>query len=171
MLSAIVHKFIASDCIWILNCFCFWLISILRLNFKLYSPLIIFLWMNTSSELGNNQAPGPDSIPTEFLLMFGTCWGLCYWTFWIWASGIEGSVTFLKGLLVLLYKKGAQTSLGNERGNSLMNLSYKIGTKVYQKRLPKVLVKMMSHQQYAYLPGRSVHVQMFLTEEMIHRAK
>jgi hypothetical protein len=52
-----------------------------------------------------------------------------------------------------------------------MNVSYKICTKVYQKRLTKVLVRMVSTQQFAYLPGRSIHHAMLRAEEMVHKVK
>ena len=102
--------------------------------------------------LGKNRAPGPDDIPADFYIMFWHHLGPLLLE--VLNAGIgerRFSAQFLKGLIILLHKKGAQTKLTNKRGITLMNVLYKVGTKAYQLRLTKILVKMVSTQQFAYL--------------------
>lgn len=74
------------------------------------------------------------------------------------------------GLIILLHKKGDHRLLTNKRGLTLLNTTYKILTKLFQLRLVPVLVDFISSQQAAFLPGRSLHVSMMLTSEIIHEA-
>jgi hypothetical protein len=122
--------------------------------------------------LGKNKSPGPHGIPAEFYLAF---WkeleAMVVET--LNAGMVQGKYSreFLKSLITLLHKKGNPMLLKNKRGISLTNVSYKIGAKAMQKRLTKVLMRKISREQYAYLPGRSIHHGMLLANEMVDRAR
>lgn len=67
-------------------------------------------------------------------------------------------------------KKGDELRIENKSPTSLLTVSYKICTKVFQLRLIWVLNKVISAQQYAYLLGRSIHHTVLLTNEMVSQA-
>lgn len=99
------------------------------------------------SQLGNNKAPGLDGVSVEFWILFWD--SLVPLLTQVINAGISKKrfgKKFLKGLIALLHKKGDVAMMKNKRGISLLNTSYKIGTKAFQKRLTKVLVKLISTQ-------------------------
>jgi hypothetical protein len=61
-----------------------------------------------------------------------------------------------RGMLVLLHKSGNRESLNNWRPISLLNVSYKIYAKMLQKRLQILLTNVISEDQSAFLPTRSI---------------
>lgn len=77
---------------------------------------------------------------------------------------------FSQGLIVLLPKKGDQRILINKCPITLLNMVYKIGTKVMQRRITPILQKNISPQQSAFIPGRSIHHSLVLLGEMLNQA-
>lgn len=73
-----------------------------------------------------------------------------------------------QGLIILLHKKGIPTMLQNKRPLTLLNSVYKIFTKLFQLRLSPILQKLISANQSAFLPGRSIHHSILLTNELLH---
>ncbi|CAF4543415.1 unnamed protein product [Rotaria sp. Silwood2] len=65
---------------------------------------------------------------------------------------------FLNALLILLKKDGnSNGSMTNFRPLSLMNIDYKILSKVLSVRLRKVLHNIIHHNQTCGIPGRTIH--------------
>ena len=69
--------------------------------------------------------------------------------------------------LVLIPKKQVQ-SLGDLRSISLCNVIYKIVAKAMENRLKQLLPKMISCSQGAFIPGRSITDNIFISFEVLH---
>ncbi|CAF3799993.1 unnamed protein product [Rotaria socialis] len=74
----------------------------------------------------------------------------------------------LNGLLTLLKKESEfKGTMKNFRPLSLMNIDYKIITKVLSSRLKKVMNKIIHHNQIAGIPGRTIHDNIHLIRAII----
>jgi hypothetical protein len=88
--------------------------------------------MEAARLLGKNRAPGSEGFPVEFDIMFWQTLGPLLLE--VLNERVQQKRIcrkFLKGLIVLLHKKGVHTKLTNKRGITLINVSSKIGTKVF----------------------------------------
>ena len=109
------------------------------------------------AHLGLGKSPGPDGIPAEFyrayadLLaddmteMYNECWE-------------DGSLTpnMLLGEIILLYKKKDPRDPRNYRPITLLNLDYKILSKILVGRLKRVIDTVISEEQTGFVPGRVI---------------
>lgn len=77
---------------------------------------------------------------------------------------------FTLGLIVLLPKKDEQRFLNNKQPITLLNVIYKIGAKVLQRRLTPILQQIIAPQQFAFLSGRNIHHSLVLLGAMLHQA-
>jgi hypothetical protein len=75
---------------------------------------------------------------------------------------------FLNGLLTLLKKESQfNAMMKNFRPLSLMNVDYKIITKVLSTRLKKVMNKIIHYNQSSGIPGRTIHDNIHLIRSII----
>lgn len=122
--------------------------------------------------LGKNKAPGKDGVLMEFYLNMWELMGpilLKLLEDGLANGCLVGDLT--EGVLILLAKKGDQLLIGNKRGLTLLNYALKILTKLYQLRLTGILQDFITDQQNAYLPGRSIHRSIMLTNEVLNKMK
>lgn len=117
------------------------------------------------------KCPGPDGIPVEF---FQQMWQLAGPPLLLVINRGMERETFPKDLtlghIVLLPKKRDQRFLVNKRPITLLNVAYKIGAKAFQNRLTPLLQRLISPQQFAFLPGRNIHHSLLLLGEMLQQA-
>ena len=105
----------------------------------------------------NNKSPGEDGITIEF---YKTYWNII---------GHDMHEVFIKGLnnrelsytqylaaISLLYKKGSREDIRNWRPISLLNVDYKILSKVLSERLKKVLPEIIHTDQKGAVKGRYI---------------
>ncbi|KAL3692352.1 hypothetical protein R1sor_006003 [Riccia sorocarpa] len=122
--------------------------------------------------LGRFKCPGPDGVPLEFFLIhWDTVSPLL---FKATSEGLQVGFLlpfFNKGVITLLQKEGDSTLLKNKRPITLLNTVYKIWAKALQLRLSPVLQRMITWEQNAFLPGRTLHSTVFLCNEAIFEAK
>jgi len=112
-----------------------------------------------------DSAPGPDGIPYKYYMKLWEVIGpylLDAWKF----SKITGELPLSqrRSTITLLPKEGKDLSqIGNWRPITLSNCDLKVITKTIANRVSKVLDKIISPTQTAYIPGRVVHdnVRMF----------
>ena len=116
-----------------------------------------------------NKAPGPDGFPAEF-----------YQFFWetIKADLIQLFVEFHRGelplhslnfgVITLLPKKEDATKVQQYRPICLLNVSFKIFTKVLTNRLSVVAQKIIRPSQTAFIPGRHILEGVVILHETIH---
>ena len=75
---------------------------------------------------------------------------------------------FLNGFLTLLKKEGDfNGSMKNFRPLSLMNIDYKIISKVLSTRLKKIMHKIIHYNQSSGIPGRTIHGNIHLIRSII----
>lgn len=75
-----------------------------------------------------------------------------------------------KGLITLLYKKGPRDDLRNWRPISLLNIDYKIITKILAKRLGTVMPLIIEEDQTCSIKGRNIDTNITLTRDIIDYA-
>ena len=108
-------------------------------------------------KMPNGKSPGSDGLPAEFYKIF---WGdLGHDYFEVVSSGLEdGELSYTQYLAVisLLYKKGPREDIRNWRPISLLNIDYKIISKVLAERLKLVLHEIIHPDQRGCVPGRFI---------------
>ncbi|KAL3679807.1 hypothetical protein R1sor_022763 [Riccia sorocarpa] len=123
-------------------------------------------------ELGRNKAPGPDSLPVEFFLIFWQTAGPTLLR--LAEEGLQNAHLppfFTQGDIVLLPKEGEQDLLQNKRPITLLNAGYKIIAKMLQSRLAPVLKAVVSWEQNAFMQGRNLHATVFMCNQAVWEAK
>ena len=120
-------------------------------------------------QMEHNKAPGPDGFPAEF-----------YQFFWetIKADLIQLFVEFHRGelplhslnfgVITLLPKKEDATKVQQYRSICLLNVSFKVFTKVLMNRVSVVAQKIIKPSQTAFIPGRHILEGVVILHETIH---
>ena len=120
-------------------------------------------------EFAAAKTPGTDGLTTEFLKYF---WpelkALIVGSFnYAFASG-SLSISQRRGIISLIPKKNKdKTILENLRPISLLNVDYKILTKVLAIRLEKVLPKIINPDQTGYVKGRYIGENIRLIQDLM----
>ena len=125
---------------------------------------------NALKDFDNNKTPGTDGLPAEFYRFFwpDICHDLL--TSYNFASqhGML-SISQRRGIISLIPKKSKdKTILENLRPISLLNVDYKILTKVVAKRIEKVLPTLINPDQTGYVKGRYIGENVRLIYDLIH---
>ena len=128
---------------------------------------------NALGKMANGKSPGLDGLTKEF-----------YVTFWGVIEPIvvdslneaydngELSVSQKRGLISLLYKgKGDARSLNNWRPISLLNIDYKIATRVLATRIRQVLPSLIGPDQTGFMKGRFIGENIRLMEDTIRQCE
>ena len=120
-------------------------------------------------QMENNKAPGPDGFPAEFYQVF---WGVIkddllslFYEFHKEALDLF-SLNF--GIISLIPKTQNATTIQQYRPICVLNVSFKIFTKVGTNRLNKVAKTVVSPTQTAFMPGRNIMEGVVILHETIH---
>ena len=70
-------------------------------------------------------------------------------------------------MLTLIFKKGDRQLIKNYRPISITNIDYKIIAKILANRLHTVLPDLISHDQTAYIKGRTISQTIRLVQDII----
>jgi hypothetical protein len=120
-------------------------------------------------QMEHNKAPGPDGFPAEF-----------YQHFWevikvdlmsLFECFQRGELPLFKlnfGVITLLPKKDNATQIQQYRPICLLNVSFKIFTKVATNRTSEVAQKVIRPTQTAFIPGRHILEGVVVLHETIH---
>ena len=108
-------------------------------------------------KLAKGKAPGPDRLPAEFYIEFEDLIAADL-TEMLLESLDRGVLpkTVRDGNIILIYKKGDTREVRNYRPITLLNLDYKIMSKVLVARLSEVMDEIVSPQQLGFVPGRVI---------------
>ena len=126
----------------------------------------------TLFSMDSNKTPGPDG--------FGAGLFKTYWS--ILKSDLFNNVVefFRKGkllkeinhtFLALIPKISNPSNTGHFRPISLCSTLFKIIAKIMANRLRPLLDKIISPFQSTFIPGRSIHDNILLTHEILHKFK
>jgi hypothetical protein len=120
-------------------------------------------------DMEHNKAPGPDGFPTEFYQFF---WDVVkqdlmslFHEFYMGRLPIH-SLNF--GIITLLPKISDATRIQQYRPICLLNVLFKIFTKVLNNRILKVADKLIGPSQSAFIPGRYIMEGVVILHETIH---
>ena len=119
----------------------------------------------------NNKSPGPDGLPGEFYRAFETMLAQP-----LKEAIIEAQRTnrlppsMLEGDITLIYKKKDPKDIRNYRPITLLNVDYKILTKILADKLKIVCEATISAPQKGFVPGRQITDltrQMYLLQDYV----
>ena len=107
--------------------------------------------------LGKGKAPGPDHLPGEFYIEFEhLITGILFNVFEdIHESGFM-TADFRSGDIILLYKKEDPREIRNYRPIILLQVDYKIRSKILVYRLKPAMEEIVHKAQLGFVPGRSI---------------
>ncbi|CAI5928559.1 unnamed protein product [Closterium sp. NIES-65] len=122
--------------------------------------------------MAKGKSPGADRIPKEF---FSQHWDSLGGDVLGFAKRFEETAVLppaaLEAVTVLLHKKGAKDQVQNYRPITLLNSTYKLVARVLANRMRKVLHKVISEEQYEFLPGRRLADGVSLIADIVDAAK
>ena len=120
-------------------------------------------------KMPNNKSPGQDGIPVELYKIYWYLFGDDLLD--VFKAGLEDnclSYTQYLAVIILLYKKGDRADIRNWRPISLLNLDYKILSKVFAERLKLILHEIISDEQKGCVPGRFIGDNIRYIEDLLH---
>ncbi|KAK1557037.1 hypothetical protein Q3G72_016579 [Acer saccharum] len=116
-----------------------------------------------------DSSPGADGFGSEFYM---SCWDI------VKDDVMDAAVDFFQGtplsrfysssFIVLILKVDNPASFDKFRPISLCSVAYKIFSKIIVFRLTDLVEKLVSHEQGAFIPGRSIFENITLAHEMVH---
>lgn len=117
----------------------------------------------------NEKSPGLDGLPVEF---YKTFWDLIsddLLALYLYITNTKQELSETQKLAVisLIPKKGDQTDIANWRPISLLNVDYKILSKVLANRLKSALHEIIHPDQTAAVPNRTIFSNIFLIRDLI----
>jgi exonuclease III len=120
-------------------------------------------------QMKHNKAPGPDGFPVEFYQVF---WEIIKGDLMaLFKQFHEGNLPLFSlnfGIITLLPKQNEATHIRQYRPIYLLNVSFKIFTKVVVNRITDIAEKVISPSQSAFIPGRNIMEGVVMLHETIH---
>ncbi|XP_019164608.1 PREDICTED: uncharacterized protein LOC109160818 [Ipomoea nil] len=114
-------------------------------------------------------SPGPDGIPAAFYQNFWEEIGAAI-TILVNRAFYTGSVplSILQAFVTLIPKKEVPETAADFRPITLLNVGFKVISKVLVNRLRPIMCRIIGPHQNSFLPGRSTLDNVILTQEVIH---
>ncbi|KAK3188489.1 hypothetical protein Dsin_028050 [Dipteronia sinensis] len=116
-----------------------------------------------------DSIPGPDGFGSEFYM---SCWDI------VKEDIMDAAKDFFRGtplsrfysssFIVLIPKVDNPSSFDKFRSISLCSVAYKFFSKIIVFRLSDVVQKLVSHEQGAFIPGRSIFENIMFAQETVH---
>ena len=121
------------------------------------------------SQMEHNKAPGPDGFPAEF---YQTCWNIIKFDLTAMFSQLRvGDLPLFRlnfRIITLLHKKEDASRIEQYMPICLLNVSFKIFTKVGTNRVTSIASKVARPTQTAFIPGRNILEGVVVLQETIH---
>jgi len=124
---------------------------------QLERPISAEELLTALKSMANSKTPGSDGLPKEFYLQFWDLLGPDMLE--VFKEGLQDGLlapSQRQGIITLLEKKGDQLNPANKRPISLLNVDYKILSKVLANRLKAVIGLVVHTDQSCGIPGRSI---------------
>ena len=120
-------------------------------------------------QMEHNKAPGPDGFPAEFYQVFWEVIKDDLMALFTDFHKEDLNLFILNfGIITLIPKVQEATKIQQYRPICVLNVSFKIFTKVATNRLNKVAQTVVSPMQIAFLPGRNIMEGVVILHETIH---
>ncbi|CAI5979728.1 unnamed protein product [Closterium sp. NIES-65] len=107
--------------------------------------------------LADGKSPGKDGLPKE---LFEKHWDVLGKEFLRMAQSFAASASIptsiKEAVTILLHKKGEKENLDTYRPITLLNFTYKVLAWVVANRMKPHLHKVISAEQYGFIPGRRI---------------
>nr|AAL77136.1 Putative non-LTR retroelement reverse transcriptase [Oryza sativa Japonica Group]AAP52241.1 retrotransposon protein, putative, unclassified [Oryza sativa Japonica Group] len=120
-------------------------------------------------QMEHNKAPGPDGFPAEFYQVF---WNVIKFDllelFKDFHSGSFPLYSLNFGTIILLPKCVKAMKIQQYRPICLLNVSFKIFTKIATNRTMDIAQKVISPTQTAFIPGRNIMEGVLILHETLH---
>ncbi|KAI0508052.1 hypothetical protein KFK09_014186 [Dendrobium nobile] len=127
---------------------------------------------NSIFQQGNNKSPGLNGVTYSFYKSF---WSIVGETLWKAVNRFFKShhmhKEWKKTLIILIPKIKSPLTPSNYRPISLCQTNYKIVAIVMVNRLKKIISKLISVEQVAFVHGRSIADHCLLAQEVFHKFK
>ena len=119
-------------------------------------------------KMNSNKASGPDGLSVEFYVKFWDRLGpyLCRVLYAYYHAG-EMCESMKTSNTRVIFKKGDRKNLKNWRPISLLNVDYKICSKVLSLRLSKVLEFIVDPDQTCSVPGRKITSNLHILRDVL----
>jgi hypothetical protein len=123
-------------------------------------------------QMKHNKAPGPDGFPAEFFQVF---WSLIkddlMAMFRDFHAGDLPLFCLNFGIITLITKEKEVRRIQQYRPICMLNVSFKIFTKVMAHRLTSIACRITKPSRSAFLPGRYILEGVVVLHETIHELK
>jgi hypothetical protein len=123
-------------------------------------------------EMKHNSAPCPDGFPVEFFQNF---WELIQMDVWnLFKDFYDGNLDIERlnyGMVTLLPKVDNAVDMKNFRPICLLNVCYKIITKVLNNRLASCITTVISDSQYGFIKNRYIMDGVVSLNEILNEVK
>ena len=119
-------------------------------------------------KMKHNKSPGLDGISTEFYQAFWPLLGNLLTE--VFSESYEHGYlpdSQRKAVLLLIHKKGNDDDITNYRPISLTNVDYRLLAFILAQRMQKVVDKIISNDQSAYIKGRYIGTNIRLVSDII----
>ncbi|CAI5473818.1 unnamed protein product, partial [Closterium sp. Yama58-4] len=155
----------------------FWPVAPDKMLGEEQSQLLVADWSEAEVKealdgMAKGKSPGADGIPKEF---FSQHWDSLGGDVIGFVKQFEETVVLppaaLEAVTVLLHKKGAKDQVQNYQPITQLNSTYKLVARVLANRMRKVLHKVISEEQYGFLPGRRLADGVSLIADIVDAAK
>jgi hypothetical protein len=124
---------------------------------------------NAIMQMEKNKSPGPDGFPVEF---YQKCWHIIKTDLMnMFGAFHRGELPLFHlnfGTIILLPKKENAIQIQQYRPICLLNVSFKIFTKVGTNRVTKVAQNIIRPTQTAFMPGRHILEGVLILHETLH---
>jgi hypothetical protein len=115
------------------------------------------------------KAPGPDGFPAGFLQKSWSIVGASVYDFVVNVWTNPSAIGLVNQTDICLIPKTARPEFVNQfRPISLCNTIYKVVSKIMVERLKDHIPKLVSPFQAGFVPGRNIHENIIVAQEMIH---
>lgn len=139
-------------------------------NLFLCKPPILEEVKDALWSIPKDSSPGPDGFSASFFI---TAWDIVKDDLLVVATEFFGGTPLTSALgatnIFLIPKVEAPDSFAKFRPISLCSVVYKVLSKIMVAGMVPLLDKLISHEQYAFIQGRSIFDNIFIAQELVQR--